>query len=434
MFARGSSSREDFQEVRMSTGHRSLLALSGVMTALVIGLLCAPLAAARTLAHGGLPIAGATYAGHTSSGERVTIRIAADDANGAESGILHVACAAAGADLRTADGAFTARWKHGGHVATGVFDVGTVSGHVDALSSGCPGGQFRAKLASPSGVRVSTLRYGPDALKPMPMGMPMPKSMFNMDGAMQDFWSGDARPPCADCYIVGVVPNFVYPDGKVANYDTGAMMHHIVLFDDSAHDVSCPVWPQRIMASGNERTDITFPRGYGYYVGAGEHWSLLAELMSMSMRTQQVEPQLTYYWVPASHHLQPVTPLWLDENECGNSLYSIPKGSSDTVSHYTVPASIAGPIVSVGGHVHDYGIHISLTDTTTHTPICDARAGYGMNMAYMKNIESMSGCTGTPVATIHTGDVLSLNSFYTSPIAENDVMGIMIAYVATHHE
>jgi hypothetical protein len=417
----------------MHNGYRSLLAGSGVMAALVIGLLCAPFASARILARGGLPIAGATYVGHTSSGERVTIRIASDRSDGAESGTLHIACAAAGAELRTVDGAFAARWKGSADAVTGVFDVGTVSGHVDALSAGCPGGHFSAKLASPSGVRVSTVRYGPDALKPMPMSMPMPKNMFNMDGAMQDFWSRDARQPCSHCYIVGIVPNFVYPDGRVANYNTGAMMHHIVLFDDSADDVSCPSWPQRIMASGNERTDVTFPRGYGYYVGTGERWSLLAELMSMSMRTQHVAPQLTYYWVPASRHLHPVTPLWLDENECGNSLYSIPKGSSDTVWHYTVPASIAGPIVSIGGHVHDYGTHISLTDTSTHTLICDSRAGYGMNMAYMKNIESMSGCTGTPVATIHTGDVLSLNSFYTSPIAEDDVMGIMVAYVATHH-
>ncbi len=418
----------------MSNGYRSLLALSGVMLALAIGPLCAPIASARTLAHGGLPIAGATYAGRTSSGERVTIRIAPDGSSGSESGTLHVACAAAGGNLRTVDGAFTARWKRSADVATGVFDVDTVSGHIDALSAGCTGGRFTANLASPSGVRVSTVRYGPDALKPMPMSMPMPKSMFNMNGAMQDFWSGGVRQPCSDCYIVGIVPNFVYPDGSVANYNTGAMMHHIVLFNDSARDVSCPSWPQRIMASGNERTDITFPRGYGYYVGAGERWSLLAELMNMSMRTQHVEPQLTYYWVPASHHLHPVTPLWLDENECGNSLYSIPKGSSDIAWRYTVPASIAGPIVSIGGHVHDYGTHISLTDTTTHTLICNSRAGYGMNMAYMKNIESMSGCTGTPVATIHTGDVLSLNSFYTSPIAENDVMGIMVAYVATHHK
>ena len=364
----------------MRNGYRSPAVLTAGVTAIAIALLCAQPAFARTLDHGGLPIPGATYRGHTTTGEKVTIRVADDGLKGTESATLHVGCAAAGVRLSTADGAFTARWKGSARTATGLFDIATVSGHVDALSAGCRGGRFSAKLTSPSGVRVSTIRYGPDALKPMAMNMPMPKSMFNMQGAMQDFWSHDVRQPCSDCFIVGIVPNFVYPDGRVANYDTGAMMHHIVLFDDSAHDVSCPSWPQRIMASGNERTDIVFPRGYGYHVGAGESWSMLAELMNMSMRTQNVEPQLTYYWVPASHHLHPVTPLWLDENECGNSLYSIPKGSSDTVWHYTVPASIAGPIVSIGGHVHDYGTHISLTDTTTHTLICDARAGYGMNM------------------------------------------------------
>ena len=416
----------------MRNGYRSPAVLTAAVAAIALALVCAPQAFARTLDHGGLPIPGATYTGHTTTGEKVTIRVAENGLTGTESATLRVGCAAAGARLSTADGAFTARWKGSARTATGLFDITTVSGHVDALSAGCRGGHFSATLTSPSGVRVSRIRYGPDALKPMAMNMPMPKSMFNMQGAMQDFWSHDVRQPCSDCFIVGIVPNFVYPDGRVANYDTGAMMHHIVLFNDSAHDVSCPSWPQRIMASGNERTDIVFPRGYGYHVGAGESWSMLAELMNMSMRTQKVEPQLTYYWVPASRHLHPVTPLWLDENECGNSLYSIPKGRSDTVWHYTVPASIAGPIVSIAGHVHDYGTHISLTDTTTHTLICDSRAGYGMNMAYMKNIESMSGCTGTPVARIHAGDVLSLNSFYTSPIAENDVMGIMLAYVATH--
>ena len=133
--------------------------------------------------------------------------------------------------------------------------------------------------------------------------------------------------------------------------------------------------------------------------------------------------------MPSSAHLRAVTPMWLDENECHNSEYAIPAGHSDKVWNYTVPASIAGDIVAISGHVHDYGRHISLTDTTSGKLICNSRARYGQIAAYEKNIDYMSGCTGDPLAVIHTGDTLRLDSYYSSPVAENNVMGIMMAYV-----
>jgi hypothetical protein len=96
---------------------------------------------------------------------------------------------------------------------------------------------------------------------------------------------------------------------------------------------------------------------------------------------------------------------------------------------YTVPATGAGDIVAIGGHLHDYGTHISLTDTTTGKLICNAKAAYGQIAAYQKNIDSMSGCIGSPLAVIRAGDALRLNSYYNSPTAENNVMGIMMAWV-----
>ncbi len=400
---------------------------------MLAALTVAPASFGRVLQRGNLPLPGGVYAGRTADGAKVTIHVRASGSDHAPlRATVRVACSRSTASLTTADGVFAGRFAERSATVRGRFDIATVSGRISAISSRCRGGRFHAALVKPGDVHVTTARYGPDKVAAMPMSMPMPKSMFNMGGAMQDFWSNGLKPPCSNCYLVAIVPDFVYPDGKVANYDTNVMMHHIVLFNDSARDATCPRWPQRVMASGNERTDIVFPRGYGYYVSGDEHWSMLAELMNMSMHAQKVEPQLTYYWVPASAHLQALTPMWLDENECGNSEYAIPKGRSDTVWHYTVPASLAGRIVAIAGHVHDYGTHISLTDTTDHRLVCNSVAGYGVNPAYMKNIDAMSGCTGTPLARIHAGDVLSLRSFYNSPIAESDVMGIMMAYVATH--
>ena len=52
----------------------------------------------------------------------------------------------------------------------------------------------------------------------------------------------------------------------------------------------------------------------------------------MNMNAQRVEVQITYYYLPASAHIDPVKPLWLDENNCQSFQYSIPAGRSDTTS------------------------------------------------------------------------------------------------------
>jgi hypothetical protein len=174
---------------------------------------------------------------------------------------------------------------------------------------------------------------------------------------------------------------------------------------------------------------MVLPAGYGYRVGAADKWNMLVELMNMSMRTQNVQVQVTYYYLPTSAKVRPVTPMWLDENNCRNSEYAIPAGRSNKVWNYKVPATGAGDVVAIGGHVHDYGTHISLTDTTSGRLICNSRAAYGQIPAYKKNIDYMSGCVGSPLAVIRPGDMLRLDSYYNSPVAENDVMGIMAAWV-----
>lgn len=375
------------------------------------------------------PIPNGVYKGTTNRGARVTIDVGGSAPAGVARGTFQVGCVPGKASFRSSVGTFAAR--SGSFAASGSFDIDRVNGRITlAGHPGCAGTSYRAKLSSPTGVTKTVVRYGPLKLNPMSMAMPMSsKDMFNMMGGMQDYFLHGVRKPCSSCYVVGMVPSLVYPNGKVANYNTGAMLHHFVLFNSSAHDVTCPAWSQRFFASGNERTPMVLPAGYGYPVAANDNWRMLVELMNMSMKTQHLQVQITYYTMPTAAHLHAVTPLWLDEDECGNSEYSIPAGHSDKVWNYSVPATIAGDIVATSGHVHDYGTHISVTDTTSGKLICSARAGYGQIAAYDKNIDHMSGCTGDPLAVIHTGDTLRLDSYYNSPVAENGVMGIMIAYV-----
>jgi hypothetical protein len=42
----------------------------------------------------------------------------------------------------------------------------------------------------------------------------------------------------------------------------------------------------------------------------------------------------------------------------------------------------------------------------------------------------MGTCSGDPLATVARGDRLTVTSYYDSPAARNDVMGIVHAYIA----
>lgn len=239
--------------------------------------------------------------------------------------------------------------------------------------------------------------------------------------------------PCRDCFITGVQPDLVYADGAQANYHTGAMLHHLVVSDPSRTDTTCgrrgvgSISGQRIFAAGNERTGAHLPPGYGYHLG-DQPLGALAELMNMSPRPQQVYLSLQVSWVDASDaDLKEVTPVWLDIDNCGDSQYTVPSGRSHATRSWR--AGLAGDIVAVGGHVHDHGTSITLSNTTRGERICQSVAGYGTDPRYQGHIESMSTCTGDPVATVDRGDELTIDSYYNSPHRDDSVMGIMLAYI-----
>lgn len=239
--------------------------------------------------------------------------------------------------------------------------------------------------------------------------------------------------PCQNCYITGVEPDLVYADGTSANYDTGAMLHHTVVFDPSQEDATCGrrgvglVTGQRVFAAGNERTSAHLPSGYGYRVGSTP-FGAMAELMNMSAQPQQVYLTMKISWIDAADaRLKEVTPVWLDVDNCGDSQYSIPAGPSHTT--WTWKSTMAGDIVAVGGHVHDQGISITLSNATRNEQICESVAGYSSGSHHEGHVESMSTCVGDPLATVAVGDELMIDSYYHSSEPDDTMMGIMLAYL-----
>jgi hypothetical protein len=310
---------------------------------------------------------------------------------------------------------------------------------VAGLSVAAPPATAAAAAQSKSaGAEVTTVKVGPFVLAPAPVG-----TVPNQNRVLPEI-----DKPCSDCFITSVVPHLVYADGSAADMDTGVMLHHLVIVEPGRTDVTCGrtegigAAGRRIFASGNERTPITLPDGYGFKVDQ-ERWAGIIELMNHSDQPKTVYFTADVTHVPANTPgMKPVTPVWLDVNNCSDSQYSVPAGKSATP--WTWMSTITGRVVAAGGHVHAGGQGLTLDNATTKQRICSSSATYGMDTAGMDGMKGMdspamkamdgmvtkmSTCSWDSLGVLHRGDDLRLTSLYDAPHALRGVMGIMLIAV-----
>jgi stress up-regulated protein Nod 19 len=266
---------------------------------------------------------------------------------------------------------------------------------------------------------VTTIRVGPFLLPPAPLGT-LPE---------QNRFVPDFPKPCTDCYITAITPELRFADGSRADMNNGVMLHHLVVAQPGAPDLTCArtdgigAMGRRIFASGDERTPIALPEGFGFRVDPGK-WIGVIELMNHSAAPQTVWFDAVVHHVPlATPGMKPVTPVWLDVNDCSNSQYAVPSGHSATPWDWR--SSVTGRIVAAAGHVHAGGQGVTLDNATTGQRICASRAAYGTEaMAGM--VTSMSTCSWDSLGVVHRGDDLRLTSLYDAPREMSGVMGIML--------
>ena len=242
---------------------------------------------------------------------------------------------------------------------------------------------------------------------------------------------GVAR-PCSDCFITSFTPDLVYSDGSRATMETGPMLHHAVWASQWRLDATCTgTWlglaGERFFASGDERTKIAFPAGYGYRLRSTDSWNLLVDLMNHSTTSSKtVYVKVTYTYRPSSESVKRLKPVWLDIDQCGDSQYSIPAGYSDTHRNWKV--NVPGKVVAMLGHVHGHGIAVEATNESKGGKlICRSEATLDPMDAH--RVLNMSTCTKDPLDTLSWGQTVRLHSQYNSTHAASDVMGIMLGYI-----
>ncbi len=205
-----------------------------------------------------------------------------------------------------------------------------------------------------AGVQTLVFRSQPITLKPFEVVQP----------------TQIADSPKLDGYVVGMDADVVDGKGAVLPLNR-VMLHHVVFAKLGVPDSTCagrsPIPAERFYATGEERTKVQLPAGYGYPNLGSNLWGMLAMLMNHHNKRETVYVRYTVRYETGAP-LVPVKPIWLDEHNCSaDPVFDVPGTGApgSTFSKRTdFPMLEPGRLVEGVGHLHGGGIRLDLSDRT----------------------------------------------------------------------
>ncbi len=284
--------------------------------------------------------------------------------------------------------------------------------------------------------------------------------------------------PNQDGYMVRFVPNLRYalPNGKccgkipmvsVIHLHHGVWLSNGRAGEGEGNNYIGGVYP--FMATGEEKTITTFPKGYGYPVAASDQWILNYMIHNLTSKPAKVYIDYTIDFVPlsdpASAGITAVHPIWMDvEDHHIYPVFNVKQGSGKD-GKFTFPDMAKDPygpgpaqplneftidhpgtLIGTAGHVHPGGLYDTLDLIRpgaspsggaipggepnsvrlfrSYAHYFDKRGPISWNLA-------MTATAPNWRPQVKAGDVLRVNSTYNTTRASwYEVMGIMVTWEA----
>jgi hypothetical protein len=320
--------------------------------------------------------------------------------------------------------------------------------------------------AAPNGAQRLTYKVGP----------------FNIIPGQNDIdFAGMGAKPNVDGWITRIRPDLTYVNGKIPRVDV-LHLHHGVWLNLGDQDATSG-FPERFFAAGEEKTIMSFPKGYGYAYEATDRWLLNHMIHNLTPVPSRVYMVLEIDFIPktskAARGMTPVRPIWMDvRNGEIYPVFNVEKSAGEK-GRYTYPNDEAaayrggpkrnewtvdrdGVLVSTAGHLHPGGLHTDLwlrrsgarvakpacasKSTARARKRCKAQAprGFGSNVHLFRSEAkyfepagavswdvAMTGTREDWLVKVRKGDKLWTSATYnTKRGAWWESMGIMIAYMA----
>jgi len=154
--------------------------------------------------------------------------------------------------------------------------------------------------------------------------------------------------PCmGTCYVTAMEATIRYPDGKEANIDSGAWLHHIALFGSGAGQGS--LW-----AAGNERPTLRLNGAEKFGLDFPAAFMLMIDLMTEDVKAKNLTLEINYETVPKTGGYKGVNMYWLTIGE--------PAAKKGQYKFNTLPSvsTVTGSLLYAIGHMHDGGTDMRL--------------------------------------------------------------------------
>lgn len=184
--------------------------------------------------------------------------------------------------------------------------------------------------------------------------------------------AGEER-PAEDGWITHITPNLVYADGSIPS-SSKIMFHHGVWFNAGNGD--------QFYATGEEKTDLILPPGYGYRYKRSDGISLNHMIHNLVPEPTTLYITYTIDFVPDTSpmaaSIKPVRPIWTDvQNGSGYPVFDVLRDSGGSDGEFVYPQddpnaypggwkknevkiSQDGVLVATTGHVHTGGLSTNL--------------------------------------------------------------------------
>jgi hypothetical protein len=188
-----------------------------------------------------------------------------------------------------------------------------------------------------------------------------------------------AKGPCplTGCYVTGMEATIRYPDGKEANVDTNAWLHHIALFGSGGGQGS--LW-----ACGNERPTLRLNAENKYGLDFPASFMLMIDLMTEEVAAKSLTLEITYEWVPkTAPGYKAAAMYWLTIGE--------PAAKEGVYSFKTI-ATASGynaKLLYAIGHMHDGGTDMRLF--VNSKMVCKSVMHYNTRVGYGAGGAAASG-------------------------------------------
>jgi hypothetical protein len=191
--------------------------------------------------------------------------------------------------------------------------------------------------------------------------------------------------PSENGWITRIQPNLVRPDGSTPK-SSKVMFHHGVWLnanrDDATDQQVGASFPERFYATGEEKTAMELPPGFGYRYEKTDTWILNHMIHNLVPEAMELYITYTIDFIPdgspLAEGIEPVRPIWMDvENGVNYPVFDVDRGSGGKDREFTYPAEANNPygsgpkenewtvdrdgvLVQTIGHVHTGGLSTEL--------------------------------------------------------------------------